>query len=82
MVPGRCEEDGERLQQVLWMKNALKLEKMVRKGIWVKNKCRQEEQESGKRDAERSVGIWGAARITPSFPTMLWGHERQSQELR
>lgn len=45
MVSGRCGEDGERLQQVLWMKDALELEEVVRKGIWVKNGCRQEEQE-------------------------------------
>lgn len=82
LVSGRCGEDGERLQKVLWMKVALEIEEVVRKGLWVKNECRQKEQESGKRDAQRSVGVWGAARIPPSSPTMLWGCEGQSEELR
>lgn len=44
-----------------------------------KNGCRQEEQESGKRDAERSEGVWGAARISPSSPNMLWGHRDRAR---
>lgn len=75
MVSGRCGQDGERLQQVLREKDALDLEGVLRKGKWVRNKCRKER-------GRKECGCWGPARIPASSPTMLWGHEGQSQELR
>lgn len=41
------------------VKDALDLEDVLRKGKRVKNECRQEGQESGRREAERSVGVGG-----------------------
>lgn len=64
LVSERCGEDGERLQQVLWMKDALELEEVVRKGIWVKNECRQEEQ-SQVREVQKGVWVFGGQLGSP-----------------
>lgn len=44
------------------VKDALDLEDVLRKGKRVKNECRQEGQESGRR-GRKECGCWGAARI-------------------
>ena len=81
MASGRCGEGGERLQQVLLDERCLSFSGAGEERPAGNDLMQAEGQEPVERQAEASVAVWRAARISlPLLPCLgLRGHEAQSR---